>query len=65
MRLRETFEDWVRTECLGIAAGDGQIKDAGVKGLLDIRVQVSWPMRTSVVSCLSKSVIDQLMNQTK
>lgn len=60
-RWRERFVDWVRTACLGIAAGDEQIRDAGVKGLLDIRVRVSWPVRTSVVSCLSKSVINQFM----
>lgn len=58
VRLRETLEDWVRAACLGIAAEDGQIRDEGVTGLLDTRARVSWQIRTSVVSCLSKSVID-------
>lgn len=58
VRLREMLEDWVRTACLGITAADGQIRDAGVTGLLDIHAQVSWQIRTSVISCLSKSVTD-------
>lgn len=48
----------MRTACLGITAGDGQTKDAGATGLLDIRARVSWQIRTSVISCLSKSVTD-------
>lgn len=48
----------MRAACLGITAEDGQIRDEGVTGLLDTRARVSWQIRTSVVSCLSKSVID-------
>lgn len=58
VRLRETLEDWVRAAYLGIMAGDGQIRDEGVTGHLDTRARVSWQIRTSVISCLSISVID-------
>lgn len=58
VRLRETLEDWVRAAYPGITAGDGQIRDEGVTGLLDTRARVSWQIRTTVISCLSISVID-------
>lgn len=48
----------MRAAYLGITAGDEQIRDEGVTGLLDTRARVSWQIRTSVISCLSISVID-------
>lgn len=48
----------MRAAYLGITGGDGQIRDEGVTDLLDTRARVSWQIRTSVISCLSISVID-------